>query len=138
MLAVRSGRARAFTQIWEIQLFAAAVGFATARRAPLLDERGRPDGDSGTGIDFATFSGSGAWPGFLNALALVDTGSPECLNSGEENEELRLKAFEEYANAGFEILRDKAAADMSVVDLADFILSLSEPEEPPVTPIADI
>lgn len=137
MLAVRQGRPRSFVQIWEIQLFAAAVGFASARRAALVDAKGKPDGDSSTGIDFATFSGSGAWPGFLNALALVDAGSPECLNNGEENEEYRVKAFEEYANAGFDILRDKAAADMSVVDLADFILSFSEPEES-VTPEAEI
>jgi len=136
ILAVRPSKAKVFGQIWEVQLFAAAVGFASARRSSLVDAKGKPDGDSSTAIDFSTFSGSGAWPGFINALALVDAKDPECLNAGEENEEIRVRAFEEYANAGIEILHDNAVADMSVVGLADFIMKFSEPCESEITPPA--
>jgi len=138
MVGARPSGVKVFGQIWEVQLFAAAIGFAESKRSRLVDAGGKSDADSATGIDFTTFNGSGAWPGFINALALVDANDPECLNAGGEEEESRIRAFEEYANAGFEILRDKAVADMSPVDLADYILSFSEPEEAPVTPTAVI
>jgi len=64
------------------------------------------------------------WPGCLNAMALVNEEKPDVLNS--DFEDTRIRIFEEYADAGLDILNDDAVHEMSVIQLADYILEMTE------------
>jgi dnd system-associated protein 4 len=43
----------------------------------------------------------------INLAALISTGDPKILANDDKSEEMRIKIFEEYANAGLEILEDR-------------------------------
>ena len=59
----------------------------------------------------------------MNAMALVKEGKPDILNS--DAEESRIATFEQYADAGFDILNEDAVLDMNVIQLADYILDIN-------------
>lgn len=107
---------KVFHEYWEVQLFAASVAFQRNVSSKLTAV-------SGSSIDFMTFSGT-MWPGCLNAMALVEEGKPDVLNS--DFEDTRIRIFEEYADAGLDILNDDAVHEMSVIQLADYILEMTE------------
>lgn len=108
---------KVFHDNWEVQLFAAALAFQRNKTSVFTDV------DSGSGIDFTSFGGSYKWPGFMNAMALVKEGKPDILNS--DAEESRIATFEQYADAGFDILNEDAVLDMNVIQLADYILDIN-------------
>ena len=107
---------KVFQDNWEVQLFAAALAFQRNASSKFTDPV------TGSGIDFTSFGGSYRWPGFINAMALVKEGRPDVLNS--DSEENRITVFEEYADAGFDILSEDAVLDMNVIQLADYILDI--------------
>lgn len=89
-----------FKEIWKLLLFAAQVGMKNGRREPLKAA------DSGKGIDQSTFGNCPAWPGVLYLVALVDSGSSECLSGSTEIDDNRSTIFQEYVNGGLSILKD--------------------------------
>ena len=58
----------------------------------------------------------------MNAMALVKEEKPDILNS--DAEESRIAIFEQYADAGFDILNEDAVLEMNVIQLADYILDI--------------
>jgi dnd system-associated protein 4 len=69
----------------------------------------------------------------ISLLAIVGTNDPKVLAMTDQAEDLRIQIFEEYANAGFEILQTEL---LGVVDYTEQILLMltrqrtqSEPEE---------
>lgn len=116
-----------FQQNWEIQLFAAALGFAKHKSEALRDV------NTGGGIDFDTFKASGVWPGFINSLSLVEKGSPDVLCSDETRDEERIRLFEQYAEGGFSQIDIDGVQEMDLVSFADYVIKLAEkaPESPP-------
>jgi dnd system-associated protein 4 len=82
-------------------IFAAMLGFQEGRRVPLKAV------DTGKGIDLRYFSNSPAWPGVVYLLALVDAEKADVLMGDPKMEEERTRLFEEYANGGLSILKDK-------------------------------
>jgi dnd system-associated protein 4 len=109
---------KVFQEFWEVQLFAAALAFQRNQLSKLTDV------NSGSAIDFNSFAGSYMWPGFMNAMSLVKEGQPDVLNS--ESEEDRIAFFEQYADAGLEILNNDAVHEMNVIQLADYILEITQ------------
>lgn len=102
-----------FKEIWRVMLFAAMVGFKNGRREPLKNV------DSGKGIDQATFGNCPAWPGILYLMALVETQNSDSLSGLQSAEDLRVVAFQEYANGGLSILKNFIAG--KVFDLDAFL-----------------
>jgi len=127
-LNLPSGR-RVFEYKWEILLFAAAVGFEAKEKAKLVDSSGQRDADSGSAVDFATFDASGCWPGFIDAMSLVEYSDADCLKSDDANTEKRINTFEEYANYGLNLLSEMTVYEMDSVQLANFLLT-QIPDEP--------
>jgi len=90
-----------FKEIWRLLLFSALVGFKAKRREPLTQV------DPGRGIDQSSFGNSPSWPGILYLVGLVETSTTDPLASSESAEAARIQIFEEYANGGLAILREK-------------------------------
>lgn len=91
----------AFSEIWRVLLFAAAVGFKSKRREPLAAV------ESGDAIRQESFENSFVWPGMLYLLGLVETDSADVLRSSEDSEDERVRIFEEYANGGLAIMKER-------------------------------
>ncbi len=90
-----------FKEIWSLMLFAAMLGYKEGCREKMSAV------DTGKGIDVRYFSNSPAWPGLVYLLSLVVTREAEALTGEQDKEEARLVIFEEYANGGLSVLRDK-------------------------------
>jgi dnd system-associated protein 4 len=122
-----------FKEIWRLILFAAMVGHRHGRREKLGAY------DSGKGIDAAIFGNSQpAWPGVLFLMALVETNSHTILQSGEDQDNEKIAIFEEYANGGLSLLRERLdAASYSLDGLLDLILAEGTEVAAPVT-VADV
>lgn len=95
---------RIFSHYWEVQLFAASVAFQRGLKEDLPDK-------NGTDIDYDTFKPCGYWAGFLNCIALVDSGNPDHLLP--EYEEYRISLFERYAESGLRILDSEGFGEFS-------------------------
>lgn len=94
-----------FKEIWRLLMFCAALGFREGKREPLHSV------DQGKGIDQSSFGNSPAWPGILYLMGLVETGGTQPLAATEDAEGFRIQLFEEYANAGLTILKEKCGHD---------------------------
>jgi len=110
------GGRKIFSHYWQVQLFAAAIGFERGVKCELPDK-------NGTDIDFDAFKTCGFWPGFINCIALIDKGDADLLLP--ESEDKRVAVFEQYAEAGLMILESEGFADLGEVTLARKLLSYS-------------
>jgi dnd system-associated protein 4 len=114
-----------FKEIWRALLFCATLGYAKQIRVPLGAV------DAGKGIDQATFSNHHAWPGISYLFAMVETDSTRGLAASEDDEDLRIQVFEEYANGGLEILRDEAGGkDLNLESVLLLVEQLRENMKP--------
>ncbi len=111
---------RIFQLNWEVQLFAVALGFAKSKKEALTDI------NAGGGIDFDTFKASGVWPGFINSLSLVEKNTPDVLCSNDEQDENRIKLFEQYAEGGFTQIAADGVQEMDVISFADYVIKLAD------------
>lgn len=116
-----------FKEIWRLLMFAAQVGYHNKRREALRVI------DAGKGIDQSTFGNSPAWPGVVFLIALADAGAADVLGGSPENEEIRLTAFQEYANGGLAVLQEFFSSRPANLDgLIDFIdVQRMSPHSPP-------
>ena len=110
------GGRKIFSHYWQVQLFAAAIGFERGVKCELPDK-------NGTDIDFDAFKNCGFWPGFINCIALIDKGDADLLLP--ESEDKRVAVFEQYSEAGLMILESEGFADLGEVTLARKLLSYS-------------
>lgn len=115
-----SSEKKIFQNNWEIQLFAVALGFAKKKSEALRDV------NTGGGIDYDTFKGSGVWPGFINTLSLVEKGNPDVLCANEDRDEDRIKLFEQYAEGGFSQIATDGVQEMDAISFADYVIKLAE------------
>jgi dnd system-associated protein 4 len=86
----------------DIVTFAAVIGAKRKQREP-LEKISLKDPDP---IPQDQFFRRG-YESIISLLAIVSIKEPKVLSSSEEYEDQRLRVFEEYANAGFRILRDE-------------------------------
>lgn len=107
-----------FKEIWRLMIFAAVLGYKENRKEPLTEV------DTGRGIDDRIFANSPAWPGLMHLLALVATNNAEILSGAPNNEEKRITLFEEYANGGLSIIRERLESRSYSLDaLCQFVAS---------------
>lgn len=99
-----------FKEIWRILMFSASVGFSHSKLEPLGAF------DSARGIDFQTFGNSPAWPGYLYLISLVERQNATALAGEENSTEQRIVTFEQYANGGLSIIRDRCESHSYSLD----------------------
>jgi dnd system-associated protein 4 len=115
-----TGEKPLFKEIWRLLLLAAAIGVKEGCRTPLGQV------DSGKAMP-ETYFGTPAWRGFLYLIAVADSGESTCLHSSPENQENLVTAFEEYANYGMKILRERISSSTSPLDeLTSLVLEASQ------------
>lgn len=115
----------------DIVTFAAALGAKRQRRVP-LGETSRKEPDP---IPQEQFFNRG-YETLFNLLAIVSTQDPKVLAAQSAYEDLRIQVFEEYANAGFEVLQ---AELVGAVDYTEqMLLLLSREQSPPETTEFDL
>ena len=116
----------AFQENWRVIFFAALVGYKNGRRDPIVGVQ------TGEGIRQDTFSSNPVWQGTLYLLGLVETKSPDILQSTEDAEDERIRIFEEYANGGLAILKEHfESSNESLDSLLTFIQSQTTTTKPP-------
>ncbi|GAP99111.1 DNA phosphorothioation-associated protein 4 [Leptolyngbya sp. NIES-2104] len=86
----------------DIVTFAAVLGAKRKKREP-LEKISLKEPDPIPQEQFFTRG----YESVINLLAITATADPKTLASTEEYEDLRLRVFEEYANAGFRILKNE-------------------------------
>lgn len=87
-----------FPTIRELLCFAALLGYSEGRRVPLDAEAGVED------VSYQQFERGDA-EDLIYLIALAETKDPDVLKDGEEGRCAQI--FEEYANGGLQILREK-------------------------------
>lgn len=117
----------AFKEIWRLLLFAAVLGFKLGKREALAEV------DTGRGIDQSSFGNSPSWPGILYLIGLVENSTTDLLASSEEAESARIQMFEEYANGGLSVLKERcgdaaAGFDFLVGFVSDHLNADSAPQ----------
>ena len=115
-----------FSEIWELMIFASAIGYHLDELRPLVDANGVDDASSGKSIDQDTFKGCPDWPGYIYLLSLARTGKSDCLNATEECDLERVETFSEYANAGLDLLRREALFGYKTLEFAQKLMELSD------------
>jgi dnd system-associated protein 4 len=110
---------RPFATMAAALLFAAAVGYAHDRREPF---------EKGQELLWEPFANAGAGP-LLDMLATAVSEDKDILATDRENE--RVEIFEEYANGGLEVIRERLAArGGSPLDaLLDLVLEFEDEHE---------
>lgn len=109
-------------------MFAAAVGWRIKPRIT-LEKRGEP-------IRLSVFQ-SALDDGFINSLAVAETGDLKVL--GDDREEERIKCFEEYAHAGLVEIRRLLDRPGDALDqLLSLVVDAREAPGGPTGPAADL
>jgi len=116
-----SGDGAIFKDFWSVLLFAAMLGFRANRRIPLEKY------DSGKAMPDSYFANSLAWPGILYLLGLVETNQTAILGSNETDEDSLVGIFEEYANGGLHLMRERfMSGNDSLTGLIDLVNDFGE------------
>lgn len=98
-----------FSDIWRVLVFAAFVGAKNQKRSAIIDF------ESGKAFPLNYLQPS-CGPGFLSLLGIRATEGNEILRSKEGNQDQLILIFEEYANAGMEIISERVAAASSPIE----------------------
>ena len=98
-----------FTEIWRVLIFAAFIGAKNKKRSKIVDsESGKAFPDN--------YLQPSCGPGFLSLLGINATSGNEILRSKDENKDEVILIFEEYANAGLEIIASKVHSTSSPLE----------------------
>lgn len=114
-----------FSEIWELLIFASALGYHLGSPLPLKDADGNDDANSSKSIDNETFKSCPDWPGYLYLLSLVNTRDSDCLNETEDHDFNRVEVFAEYANAGLDHIRREGYFMFPTLEFAQKLMELS-------------
>ena len=112
------GKDTIFGQIWKLLLFAAMLGCKDGNREPLTD------GDRNTGIDPSVFGNDPVWPGILYLLALEETKDAHVFMSDEKREDELIERFEEFANRGLSIIKEKLEPHSYSLDAINELIAM--------------
>lgn len=113
-----------FASYKDALVFAAALGYADSEREP-FDRSSEP-------IDWSIFSGFGD-EALVNMLAIAEDEELELLSAERFDE--RVRWFEEYANAGLDILEKKLSS--STQEPLDVVLQLVQVNRDRTKPASD-
>jgi dnd system-associated protein 4 len=124
-----SGDNALFKDIWRVLLFAAAYGVKHGQRKPLVKVQ------SNKAMPENYFSTPG-WRGFLYLLGFAETESSDHLKNDEDQQNILISTFEEYANYGLSNLSEQVTSSQD--PLGDIIqVILEEINQPVSAPIVD-
>ena len=98
-----------FSDIWRVLVFAAFVGAKNQKRSAIIDF------ESGKAFPLNYLQPS-CGPGFLSLLGISATEGNEILRSKEGNQDQLILIFEEYANAGMEIISERVNSASSPIE----------------------
>lgn len=98
-----------FSDIWRVLVFAAFVGAKNQKRSAIIDF------ESGKAFPLNYLQPS-CGPGFLSLLGISATSGNEILRSKEGNQDQLILIFEEYANAGMEIISERVNSASSPIE----------------------
>ena len=98
-----------FSDIWRVLVFAAFVGAKNQKRSAIIDF------ESGKAFPLNYLQPS-CGPGFLSLLGISATEGNEILRAKEGNQDQLILIFEEYANAGMEIISERVASASSPIE----------------------
>jgi len=98
-----------FSDIWRVLVFAAFVGAKNQKRSAIIDF------ESGKAFPLNYLQPS-CGPGFLSLLGISATEGNEILRSKDGNQDQLILIFDEYANAGMEIISERVAAASSPIE----------------------
>ncbi len=101
----------------DVIVFAAALGAKRGKRIPVEEVSSNPDP-----IPQEHFI-SRKYETFINLLAVADTQEPKILSDNEDIEASRIRIFEEYANAGLELIENSVNGSIDYLDQALLMLS---------------
>ena len=119
-----SGDDAIFRDIWRILLFAAAYGVKERKRTPLQKV------ESNKSFPESYFN-TPAWKGFLYLIGFAETETSDHLKNEDEQQEMLVTAFEEYANYGLIQMREKLGSSTDRLgDLVEFISNNLKDETP--------
>lgn len=110
-----------FTDIWRVLIFAAFVGAKNQKRDPIKEF------ESGKAFPINYLQPS-CGPGFLSLLGIRATQGNEILRSKEGNQGEQILIFEEYANAGMEIISERIGSTSSPLEA--ILALIDEGKEP--------
>jgi dnd system-associated protein 4 len=117
--SLTTGDKAVFREIWRLLLLAATIGVREGIRTPLKSV------DSGKAMPEAYFNVP-SWRGIIYLISIAETGDSSCLHASQENQDQLVTAFEEYANSGLKILKDKLSSSSNTLDeLTSFVLEVS-------------
>lgn len=111
----------AFQTYADVIVFAAALGVKRKKRIP-IEEVSRKEPEP---IPQEHFISRG-YEGVINILAFTAVQDIDVLKKDEITEEERIKIFEEYANAGLQILKDNLKGSVSYLEHILLFLSLEK------------
>lgn len=111
----------AFQTYVDVIVFAAALGAKRKKRIP-IEEISRKEPEPIPQEHFV----SRGYENIINLLALANTQDVNVLTKDEISEEERIKIFEEYANAGLQILEDSLKGSVSHLDRILLFLTLEK------------
>ena len=90
-----------FPTMWQLLIFASMLGFKHNKREPLEKK------DSGKSINPELFMKDPCFEGIINLFSLLDNEDEKLLTDSKENNNRKIRLFEEYANGGLAILKDR-------------------------------
>jgi dnd system-associated protein 4 len=90
-----------FTEIWRVLVLAAFIGARKNLRSPVIES------DAGKAFPLNYIQPS-CGPGFIYLLGISSTENNQILRSKEGNQDELIQIFSEYANAGLELITQKA------------------------------
>lgn len=90
-----------FQSYADVLIFAAAIGIQRQSREPITEYSKEIDP-----IRHDIFFSKG-YDQVINLIAIADTNAPNILANNNDSEEKRVAIFEEYANAGLELLQSR-------------------------------
>lgn len=108
----------AFTQIWQVLVFAACLGWKERKREPLGDS------DASVAVPPSVFANNcPSWPGLIYLISIVQSEEPSVLSSDDDADEARIRLLEEYANGGLAYLAERLEpSSYSVGSVAAFLI----------------
>lgn len=104
-----------FRTYGDVLTFAAALGFHYKRRIP-FEQASRKEPDAVLQDQFTDAS-------LIGLLAFAETQNAKVLSLDEESDQERAKIFQEYANGGLEILKEKLHGVVNHMDQILLLLS---------------
>ncbi len=101
----------------DVMVFAASLGYSRNKLIPLTDIAKKPEPIRPNIFTHREYDIT------INLLAISSTGNQNILGSDENSNSEKIKIFEEYANGGLEIIKDRLRGSIDYLDTILLLLA---------------